>query len=95
MSAHAFPLLHQVFPNTPSRSTYPPTRRIATDICTDSQVPYYLGSPHLNGLDRLLPDNDPASSASAAEHAEIRPRREEEGAVPGAGEEWEEITGGR
>lgn len=54
-----------------------------------SQVPHDRRPPHEHGHDGLLPHDDPAPGVAAAEHAQIRPRRQEAGAVLGAEEGWE------
>lgn len=44
--------------------------------------------PHFHGHDRLLQNNDPTTNPSAPEYAQIRPRGEEKGPLPGSYEGW-------
>lgn len=59
-----------------------------TNLAFYSEVAYRLCPSDFYGLDRLFPNNDQAPCAPSAEHAQVRSRCQEEGALPGSYQGW-------
>lgn len=60
----------------------------ANQTLSNSKVTYHPCSAHLDGHDRFLPHDDQTSYPPAAQYAQIRPCRQEEGALPGGDQGW-------
>lgn len=55
---------------------------------SNSEVAYRPCSAHLDGHDRFLSHDDQTPYPPATQYAQIRPRRQEEGALPGGNQGW-------
>lgn len=59
-----------------------------------SEIAHHCRPSHLHGDDGLLPHNGPTAQPPPAQHAQVRPRGEEEGALPRGDQGWKaEING--
>lgn len=83
-SPSQFPVFH--FPGSMEKTTHPRSKN--ANHPSNSEVAYRPYPPYLDGHDRLLPHDDQTPYPPAAQYAQVRPRREEEGAVPGSDQGW-------
>ena len=68
---------------TPSRSgTQFPHPRTRLTCPSRSEIPHNRRPSDIDGADRLLQDDGATTRVAAAEHAQVRPSREEEGVIP-------------